>query len=61
MNTLLVIALAVVVLILLAGLVTLFRPGPSARNLSNKLMRYRVLAQFVAILIILAILYFGGR
>ena len=61
MNTLLIIALAVVVLILLAGLVTLFRPGPQARNLSNKLMRYRVLAQFVAILIILAILYFGGR
>jgi hypothetical protein len=61
MDTLLIIALGVVLVILLAGLVTLFREGPAARNLSNRLMRYRVLAQFVAILIIMAILFFSGR
>jgi hypothetical protein len=61
MDILLMIALGVVLVILLAGLVTLFREGPEARNLSNRLMRYRVLAQFVAILIIMAIFFFSGR
>jgi hypothetical protein len=32
-----------------------------SRNWSNRLMRIRVLAQLVAVLIILAVLYFSGR
>jgi tryptophan-rich sensory protein len=53
------IALAAVVLILAAGLSTLFIGGDVSRHWSNRLMRYRVLAQAVAILIVLAVLYFA--
>jgi len=53
------IALAAVVLILAAGLSTLFIGGDVSRRWSNRLMRYRVLAQAVAILIVLAVLYFA--
>ena len=55
------IALAVVLVILLAGLFTLFREGEQARNWSNRLMRYRVMAQLAAIVIIMAVLFFSGR
>jgi hypothetical protein len=53
------IALAVVALVLVAGLYTLFVGGETSRTWSNRLMRIRVLAQFIAILIILAVLYFS--
>ena len=53
------IALAVVALILAAGLSTLWIGGDTQRRWSNRLMRYRVLAQFVAILVILAVFYFA--
>ena len=52
------IALAAVVLILAAGLSTLWIGGDVQKRWSNRLMRYRVLAQAVAILIVLAVLYF---
>ena len=56
------IALAAVVLILAAGLSTLFIGGDVSRVWSNRLMRYRVLAQAVAILVVLAVVYFArGR
>ena len=51
------VAVAVVALILLAGLYTLVVGGELSRNWSNRLMRLRVLAQFIAILIIMAVLY----
>jgi len=54
-------ALAVVVSILLAGLYTLWKGGDTAVSWSNRLMRLRVLAQFVAIIIIMAVLYFSRR
>ena len=60
MNLLLIVALSVVVVILFAGLIMLFREGNEARNWSNRLMRWRVMAQFVAILIIMMILFFSG-
>ena len=53
------IALVAVVLILAAGLSTLWIGGDVSRRWSNRLMRYRVLAQFIAILIVLAVLYFA--
>lgn len=53
------IALAAVLLILAAGLSTLWVGGETSRRWSNRLMRYRVLTQFVAILIVLAVLYFA--
>ena len=52
------IAIAAVGLILLAGLYTLWVGGDVSRTWSNRLMRIRVLAQFIAILIIMAVLYF---
>ena len=55
------VGLAVVALILLAGLYTLWAGGGTSRNWSNRLMRMRVLAQFITILIILAVLYFSAR
>ena len=54
------VAVAIVALVLLAGLYTLWVGGETSRNWSNRLMRIRVLAQFIAVLIILAVLYFSG-
>ena len=53
--------LAAVALILVGGLYTLWIGGETSRNWSNRLMRMRVLAQFITVLIILAVLYFGAR
>ncbi len=53
------IAIGVVFVVLLLGLYTLWKGGAVSASWSNKLMRIRVLAQFIAILIILAVLYFG--
>ena len=47
-------ALVVVFAILCFGIYTLFRGGDFGRSWSNKAMRMRVLAQFVAILILVA-------
>jgi hypothetical protein len=55
------VAVAIVALVLLAGLYTLWIGGETSRNWSNRLMRIRVLAQFIAILIILAVLYFNAH
>ena len=52
-------ALGAVLLVLLAGLIVMFRGGNP--NLSNRLMRLRVLAQLIAIIVIMAVLYFNGR
>ena len=50
--------LAVVSIILCFGLYALYRGGEFGRSNSNKLMRLRVLAQFITILIIVAAFYF---
>jgi hypothetical protein len=53
--------LVAVALILTGGLYTLWIGGDTSRNWSNRLMRMRVLAQFITVLIILAVLYFSAR
>ena len=53
------VAVGLVFLVLCAGLYTLWKGGDTSRTWSNKLMRIRVLAQFVAIIIIMAVLYFS--
>ncbi len=58
-NAVVAVAVGVVFIVLLLGLYTLFKGGAVSASWSNKLMRIRVLAQFIAILIILAVLYFG--
>jgi hypothetical protein len=59
-KVLVIIALGVVLAILLAGLFVMSLGGQVSREWSNRLMRYRVLAQAVAILIVLAVLYFSS-
>jgi hypothetical protein len=53
------IALAAVALVLLMGLVNMMRGG--SPNRSQKLMRARVLLQFVAIIIAMAAIWAMGR
>jgi uncharacterized protein HemY len=55
------IAIAIVAGILLAGLYTMWRGGDVAATWSNRLMRMRVLAQFIAIIIIMFVLYAVGK
>ena len=61
MKILVAIAILIVFVVLLLGLYTLFKGGETSRTWSNKLMRIRVAAQAVAIIIILAALYFGSK
>lgn len=58
---LVVIATGIVALVLIAGLYSLYRGGDFARSYSNKIMRLRIVAQFAAIVVIMAVLYFWGR
>jgi hypothetical protein len=55
------IATVAVALVLVVGLYSLFRGGDFARSYSNKIMRLRIAAQFVAIVVIMGVLYFWGR
>jgi hypothetical protein len=55
------VAIGFVAVILMGGLYTLWKGGDTARTWSNRLMRIRVLAQFIAILIIMAVLYLTGK
>ena len=53
--------MAAVVFVLIRGLVNMMRGGSG--NLSNKLLQLRVLLQFIAVVLIVAILWItdGGR
>ena len=55
------IAITAVAIILMGGLYTLWVGGDTARTWSNRLMRMRVLAQFIAILIIMLVLYISSQ
>ncbi|HHI82665.1 MAG TPA: twin transmembrane helix small protein [Rhizobiales bacterium] len=52
-------AIAAVLLVLLAGLWNMIRGGNP--NLSQKLMRWRVILQFAALAIIMLFLWLGGK
>jgi heme/copper-type cytochrome/quinol oxidase subunit 2 len=54
-------AVAIVFGVLCLGLYTLWKGGDTARSWSNKLMRIRIVAQAIAIVIILAVLYLSHR
>jgi hypothetical protein len=51
------VAVFTVFVILCLGLYTLWKGGETAATYSNKLMRIRVLAQFVAIIVIMIVLW----
>ena len=53
------VAIAAVLLVLLAGLWNMIRGGNP--NLSQKLMRWRVILQFAALAIIMLFLWLGGK
>ena len=57
-----VIACLAVLIILMIGISIFAKGGSTSRKYSNKLMRYRVIAQAIAVLIILAYVIFqqGG-
>jgi len=59
-HILIILALVTVAAILIAGLVVMAIGGEVAGKWSNKLMRYRVLAQGIAVLALLLILYFSS-
>jgi type II secretory pathway pseudopilin PulG len=48
------VAMGVVLAVLIAGIVNLTMTSDKARSRSNKLMRMRVLAQFIAVLLLMA-------
>ena len=52
------VALLAVFLTLCVGVYSLFRGGDFARSHSNKLMRLRVVLQFVAVLVLMGALWF---
>ena len=53
------VALAAVTLVLFAGLWNMLRGGNP--NLSQTLMRWRVVLQFIALCLVMAAIYFSGR
>jgi hypothetical protein len=60
-NFLVPIAILVVFVILCFGIYSLMRGGEFARSHSNKLMRLRVVAQFVAVIVLVAALWLATR
>ena len=58
-DILVVVAVGAVAIVLLFGLVNMMRGGNS--NTSQKLMRARVLLQFVAIIVITGVIWYTGR
>jgi len=53
------VAVGIVLVVLMTGLFNMARGGSS--NRSQKLMRARVLFQFIALIVVLALLYFSQR
>ena len=54
-------AVGATLVVLIAGVSTMLRHGKVDARTSNKLMRYRVLFQLIAILLIAAAFVFGSR
>lgn len=61
MNVVVMIAVLAVFVVLCVGIFSLFRGGDFSRNYSNKLMRLRVVLQFVAICVIMLAIWLGGN
>ena len=53
-----IILLALVGIVLILGIGTLFKGGETSKKYSNKLMQLRVLLQFVAIIVLVSFAYF---
>ena len=53
-----IVLLIVVAIVLVLGIGTLFKGGETSKKYSNKLMQYRVLFQFIAIIVLVCFAYF---
>jgi hypothetical protein len=53
-----IVLLIIVAVVLVLGIGTLFKGGETSKKYSNKLMQYRVLFQFVAIIVLVSFAYF---
>ena len=53
-----IILLVVVAVVLILGIGTLFKGGETSKKYSNKLMQFRVLFQFIAIIVLVCFAYF---
>lgn len=60
-NILIIVALIVVAGVLLAGIVVMAIGGQTSAKWSNVLMRYRIVAQAVALLIIAVVVYLASN
>jgi hypothetical protein len=50
--------LILVAVVLVLGIGTLFKGGETSKKYSNRLMQYRVLFQFIAIIVLVCFAYF---
>ena len=53
-----IVLLLAVGIVLILGLGTLFKGGETSKKYSNKLMQWRVLLQFIAIIVLVVFAYF---
>ena len=53
-----IVLLIVVAVVLILGIGTLFKGGETSKKDSNKLMQYRVLFRFIAIIVLVCFAYF---
>jgi|TARA_B110001450_G_C17260523_1_gene335327 hypothetical protein len=53
-----IVLLILVGIVLILGIGTLFKGGETSKKYSNKLMQYRVLLQFIAIIALVCFAYF---
>ena len=53
-----IVLLLAVGIVLILGIGTLFKGGETSKKYSNKLMQWRVLLQFIAIIVLVAFAYF---
>jgi len=53
-----IILLVIVTVVLILGIGTLFKGGETSKKYSNKLMQFRVLFQFIAIIVLVSFAYF---
>jgi hypothetical protein len=53
-----IVLLLAVIVVLILGIGTLFKGGETSKKYSNKLMQWRVLLQFIAIIVLVGFAYF---
>ena len=53
-----IVLLIIVAVVLILGIGTLFKGGETSKKYSNKLMQYRVLFQFIAIIVLVCFAFF---